>query len=278
MQATINFIRESLAEIYPQQEITSFTKMILEEVSKLPMAMILCDKSKKITAEQRTLVDKIVDRLKNHEPIQYIFGYTEFYGLQFDVNKNVLIPRPETEELVEIIVANCKKSHSAILDIGTGSGCIAISLKANINNASVSAWDVSEEALLTAKENALKNKQDITFSHIDVLQEIPKNQKFDIIVSNPPYVLESEKLQMENNVLEHEPHLALFVDDNNPLLFYNRIADIARKLLNKDGLLYFEINSMKGQETVDMLKNKGYQNIELIKDLSGKDRITKASI
>lgn len=276
MQATIQYIKESLIDLYPEQEAGSFARIIIEEITGKTYAMILCDKSTKITEEQMASINKIIERLRRFEPIQYIFGSTEFYGLAFDVDENVLIPRPETEELVELILNNNKDSNPSILDIGTGSGCIAITLKNSLKESKVTAWDVSGGALDIARNNAKKNSVDICFQHVDVLKDYPASETFDIIVSNPPYVLESEKAEMEHNVLDNEPHLALFVPDNQALLFYERIADIANNLLTTNGLLYFEINSAKGLETVEMLKGKGYINVELHKDLSGKDRMVRA--
>lgn len=276
MQNTISKIRESLSNIYPESEISGFIRLIMEHTTGLSIPTILSDKNTKITEAQLLNINKIVQRLETFEPIQYILEETEFYGLPFYVNKNVLIPRPETEELVEKIIFDNKKDDIHILDIGTGSGCIAISLKKNIKGSIVSAWDISTGALEVANLNAKKNQVEILTQEIDILSNYSNESLFDIIVSNPPYVLEIEKLEMDNNVLDYEPHTALFVPDNNPLLFYNRIADIAKKLLKPNGYLYFEINSMKGNETISMLNEKGFSKTELIKDMSGKDRIVKA--
>lgn len=276
MQDTLKHIRKSLAGYIDQSEINSMSRYIIEDVTGLSLSAILTDKSKQITAEQRRSIDKIISRLQNFEPIQYILGYCEFYGLSFDVKTGVLIPRSETEELVDLIIKDHKNATPSILDIGTGSGCIAISLSKNIPNSKVEAWDISEEALKIAKENASKNKVSTEFRLINVLGDVPIDMKFDIIVSNPPYVLDSEKAEMEKHVLDHEPHLALFVPDNEALMFYERIADVAKTLLTSDGHLYFEINSMKGQETLDVLEKKGFTDILLIQDIYGKDRIIKA--
>lgn len=277
MQDIVFYIKESLRGLYTESEISSLTGIIIESATDLTLSSIRIDKSKKISPIQEGKIKGIVSRLKNYEPIQYILGETEFFGLSFHVNRDVLIPRPETEELVEIILNENKGSSSRILDIGTGSGAIAITLKKNIKEASVTAWDISSEAIDVARKNAEKNNVDIIFNNVDVLGVYPHEELFDIIVSNPPYVLESEKKNMEDNVLRYEPHLALFVDDNEPLIFYERIASIATDILNPKGKLYFEINSSKGQDTIDMLINKGFRDVELIRDLSGKDRIIKAS-
>lgn len=228
-----------------------------------------------ITPDQQQEIDAIIDRLKKHEPIQYILEETEFFGLPFTVNKNVLIPRPETEELVELIISENKKPGLHILDIGTGSGAIAIALAKQMDKANVSAWDISYKALDVAVLNSKINSVDISFKIVDVLGDYPIDKKFDIIVSNPPYIMEKEKVSMEQNVLDYEPHSALFVPDNNALLFYNRIADISSNLLNPGGKLYFEINRAKGQETVTILKEKGFTQIALFKDLSKNDRMVR---
>jgi release factor glutamine methyltransferase len=195
------------------------------------------------------------------------------------VNSDVLIPRPETEELVEWIVdvAKRKEGRVRVLDIGTGSGCIAVSIAKNVGTAQVDAWDVSEGALRTARENAASNGVDVRFERVDVLSFDGKtsNEKYDIIVSNPPYICKSEAKDMERNVLEHEPHIALFVDDDDPLLFYRRIADIGNHLLNDGGLLFYEINRQYGAETIAMLQASGYSNIVIRQDQFGNDRMAK---
>ncbi|MCL4140592.1 UNVERIFIED_CONTAM: hypothetical protein GTU68_019375 [Idotea baltica] len=231
-----------------------------------------------ITDDLLSTFKNIINRLQKEEPIQYILGNTAFYGLPFLVNENTLIPRPETEELVEWVLKEDEKSLK-ILDIGTGSGCIPISLAKNLKNASISAIDISTEALEVAKQNAALNNVAIHFIEMDILKTTSLNVKnFDIIVSNPPYVRELEKVEIKNNVLQNEPHLALFVDDENPLLFYKKIADLAKQHLSKNGLLFFEINQYLGKETVEMLHQKGFQSLELKKDLFGNDRMIKASL
>lgn len=276
MQDIIQNIRKSLSEFYPESEISGLLRLLIEHVTQSSIPALLSDKSTKITEEELLKIDKIIERLKKFEPIQYILGETEFYGLPFVVNHNVLIPRPETEELVELILNENKTDHLRILDIGTGSGCIAISLKKHLPKSSIEGWDISKGALDVASLNSKNNSVDVAFSQIDILSEYPNKRSFDIIVSNPPYVLDSEKNQMHANVLDYEPHTALFVADNNPLLFYNRIADVATQLLTEGGKLYFEINRMKGEETIKMLEDKKFSNIQLIKDISSNDRIIKA--
>ena len=226
----------------------------------------------------------IIERLQKEEPLQYILGSTEFYGLPFKVDKNTLIPRPETEELVEWILIEIVKLQSSrvtklsILDIGTGTGCIPISLAKNLSNVSISAVEISSEALKIANQNAILNNVAVNFIETDILNTENLPQQFDIIVSNPPYVRELEKVEIKNNVLENEPHLALFVDDDNPLIFYSKIADLAKNHLTAKGLLFFEINQYLGKETVEMLQQKGFNSIELKKDLLGNDRMIKAKL
>lgn len=275
MQNLINYIRVTLKPYYPETEISGLTRIIAEHITKLPYSVTLLEK-KEITSSQTEQLNSIINRLQQHEPIQYILGETEFFGLNFSVNRATLIPRPETEELVELIINDHLQSKPSVLDIGTGSGCIAVALARYLKGSTVSAWDFSAEALEIAKQNAQANDVVVEFSHVDVLGDYPVNKKFDIIVSNPPYVLESEKETMEKNVLDYEPYSALFVPNDNPLLFYERIANLASELLNKDGKLYFEINQAQGQATINMLNEKGYTNISLFKDLSKRDRIIKA--
>lgn len=276
MQDILQNIRKSLSGFYPDNEISGLVRLLIEHVTKSSMPALLSDKNTKITSEEVLKIDKIVERLQRFEPIQYILGETEFYGLPFTVNQDVLIPRPETEELVELILNENKESKPRILDIGTGSGCIAVSLQKHLHESSVTAWDISEKALAVAALNSKSNSVNVTFNQVDILSDYPTNHSFDIIVSNPPYVLDSEKTDIHANVLEYEPHTALFVADNNPLLFYNRIADVAIQLLTDGGKLYFEINRAKGQETIKMLENKKFSEIRLIKDISGNDRMVRA--
>lgn len=276
MQDLLFNIRKSLSEFYPDNEISGLIRIIVEYITKSSMPALLSDKNTKITSEENLKIDKIVERLQRFEPIQYIIGKTEFYGLPFIVNQDVLIPRPETEELVELILNENKGNKSQILDIGTGSGCIAISLQKHLPEANITGWDISDKALSIAEINNKNNGVDVIFKQVDILSDYPNNQHFDIIVSNPPYVLDSEKIDMHSNVLDYEPHTALFVPDHSPLLFYNKIADVATQLLGNGGKLYFEINRAKGQETIKMLEGKNFSNIRLIKDISGNDRIIRA--
>ena len=245
----------------------------------------------KITQETLNLLQSATKQLEQEVPLQYIIGKTEFYGLPFVVNKHVLIPRPETEELVAWVVSessgfktfNTSTKHTTEtkqlknLDIGTGSGCIPISLKKQLPFAKISAIDISKEALGVAKKNAVLNNVDIHFILQDILKTVALDQHYDIIISNPPYVRELEKKELKNNVLKNEPHVALFVENDNPLIFYAKIAELAKKYLNKNGLLFFEINQYLGTETIDLVNKKGLKNIQLKKDMFGNDRIIVAS-
>lgn len=281
---------ESLKHLYPTSEIDSFFFIILEEYMGFKRIDIVLKSDFNIDQKSLNLMQIATKQLEQEIPIQYIIGKTEFFGLPFNINKEVLIPRPETEELVERVIkevsliktyktdSNETKNEKQlkILDIGTGSGCIAISLKKEIPSSKISAIDVSNEALRIAKKNALLNKVDINFIHLDILKTNNLDKLYDVIVSNPPYVRELEKKEMKNNVLNNEPHLALFVDNKNPLLFYNKIAELAKNFLTKNGQLHFEINQYLGKETIKLLAEKGFKNIQLKKDIFGNDRIITA--
>lgn len=265
-----------ISNLYPETEIQSFFNILVEFKLHLSRIQLALEHNFKLDNDDLDFLKNALLKLKNQIPIQYIIGETAFYGLMFKVDKNVLIPRPETEELVEWIILNHKKNESLkILDIGTGSGCIAISLAKNLLNAKVSAIDISSEALNVAKNNAAMNQVTVDFMSADILKIKKLENDFGIIVSNPPYVRELEKAQMQQNVLSNEPHIALFVKDENPLLFYDKIAELAKNHLAENGVLYFEINQYLGAEIVDLLKSKGFKNIELKKDIYGVDRIVK---
>ncbi len=279
------YFTEALSEIYPKTEIDAFFFLLIEAKLNLQRIDTVMKPDFLIIDEALSELKVIVKRLKTEEPIQYILGETEFYGLPFKVNENTLIPRPETEELVEWVINETPKLRSKnpdqklkILDIGTGTGCIPISLAKNLKNVTLSAIDVSSEALKVAQQNALLNNVAISFLEIDILDAAKLPQEYDIVVSNPPYVRELEKVEVNNNVLQNEPHLALFVDDHNPLIFYKKIASLAKQGLTKNGLLFFEINQYLGKETVEMLQKQGFKNIELKKDFIGNDRMIKANI
>lgn len=280
MTETVAHINDSLKDLYPKSEIGSFTRLIMERVCNLQPHNLMFCKDKKLSGSEKERIQEIVMQLQNSVPIQYALGIADFYGLEFEVNPSVLIPRPETEELVELIIKDSEDKEVKILDIGTGSGCIAIALGKYLKKSEVIAVDVSVTALDTARKNAKRAGVPVTFIYTDILSLEKSDMDipflFDIIVSNPPYVKESEKITMERNVLDYEPHLALFVSDNDPLLFYRHIAQFGKNKLKREGYLYFEINAQCGILTSDMLQEEGYRNIELIQDLSGNDRIIKA--
>lgn len=275
--------KTALSELYPSEEIQSFFNILSEKYLHLSRIEIALNPEIEISEETSTKFNEALLRLKNHEPIQYIIGETEFYGLPFKVNKHTLIPRPETEELVDWILSEQKRiTHNSqpitILDIGTGSGCIAISLSKNLDNSEVSALDISEEALKIAKENAAMNNVEIEFFQADILKTKKLPKQYDVIVSNPPYVRELEKKQMQQNVLNHEPDSALFVENDDPLLFYRMISQLAKNHLKQNGKLFFEINEYLANELTSLLKNEGFKNIEVKKDIFGKDRMLKCSL
>lgn len=276
------YFKNSLSQVYPTTEINSFFFLLVEEYLGLQRIDTVLKPNFKIDEENLSILKNALARLQNEEPIQYIIGKTEFYGLPFLVDKNTLIPRPETEELVEWVLEEVGSleievgKSLSILDIGTGTGCIPISLAKNLSKVKVSAIDVSVDALKIAKKNAALHKVAVNFLQVDILQAEKLHQKFDVIISNPPYVRELEKVEIHNNVLQNEPHLALFVSDENPLLFYDKIADLAKNHLTKNGVLFFEINQYLGKETCKLLETKGFKNIQLKKDLFGNDRMIKA--
>ena len=272
----VEYIRSQLIEKYTKSEIRVLSSLILKEVCNLTFSDIVSCKFKNLSITEKQKIIDIVGRLQNNEPIQYVLGKTEFYGLDFIVNSSVLIPRPETEELVEWVLQETKHINPHLLDIGTGSGCIAIALAKHLHYGTVDAWDVSEEALKVARNNAALNHVSINFSKVDVLKPVDIDKHFDIIVSNPPYITVSEKNKMERNVLDFEPHEALFVPNDESLIFYNKISDIALKMLNSKGYLYFEINQAKGTDVMELLKKKGFENVQLKKDISGNSRMIKA--
>lgn len=271
-----------LKEIHEESEIDSFFLLLIDFMYQLRRIDLSMRPDFEIPKEDVSRWESFILDLKNEKPIQYIIGEAWFYGLRFEVNEDTLIPRPETEELVEWIIESQKSKVQSqkleILDIGTGSGCIPISLKANLPQANVSAIDVSEKALEMSKRNAELNNVEVNFIQNNILEVGDLNQHFDIIVSNPPYVRNLEKEEIKKNVLDYEPHLALFVEDTDALLFYRKIAQLALKNLSPNGLLFFEINQYLGKETVELLENIGFKNIELKKDMYGNDRMIRCSI
>ena len=269
---------QALTSIFDEKEIESFFYIILEAFHTLKRVDLVLNPGLELDTIQLLRWEAVLSQLIEQKPIQYILGETEFYGLPFYVNENTLIPRPETEELVEWIMKDLKFKKFKdlkILDIGTGSGCIAISLAKNLPDASVFAIDVSEKALATAKKNAERNEVKVTFIEKNILETEDLNQQFDIIVSNPPYVRNLEKQEIHKNVLDYEPHLALFVNDDDALVFYRKITELALKNLSKSGQLYFEINQYLGKEMVELLEKYHFKYIEIKKDIYGNDRMIR---
>ena len=282
-----DIFHKELDEIYGKNEVDSFFFMLTEDYFGIERFTLALDPDIVITKEQETSIFSALSELRLEKPIQHILGKAHFYGLEFTVNEHTLIPRPETEELITFILEKAKyatNKNLSILDIGTGSGCIAIALKKKLPYAKVFAIDISENALEVAQKNAKDNDVEVQFVQADVLSlndlHIFKNndEPFHIFVSNPPYVRNLEKAEMRKNVLEYEPDSALFVEDNNPLVFYDKIANLAMKYLKINGSLYFEINQYLGKEMIDLLDGKQFQNIELRKDIFGVDRMLKADI
>lgn len=277
MHPIVYEIRDALRGYYPDSEALSLAKMLLVEAFGFSTLELYGGKDKEISGNRLRDLHEMLSRLQKNEPIQYILGKETFCGLTFEVDENVLIPRPETRELVEWIVADYELVPACrILDVGTGSGCISISLAKFIPGASVESWDISEGALEIARRNCKLNEVEVLLRQQDVLSAQPQPACFDVIVSNPPYITESEKPDMEVNVLDWEPATALFVPDTDPLLFYRKIAELGAVMLKEGGSLYFEINRAYGNETVQMLEALGYKQIELRKDDWDNDRMIKA--
>ena len=273
-----NFLN-SLSGFYTEKEILSLFFQSVQKVTGYPKSVLLADPAFSFSCEQEKQLNTILVRLQAMEPIQYILEECEFYGLLFYVNPTVLIPRPETEELVEWIISDHSGQRGNLLDIGTGSGCIAVSTGNFLKSFSVSAIDISGSALAVAKRNAERNNCQIQFMQADILKpdNIRFDDIFDVIVSNPPYVREQEKQRMSQNVVGYEPHLALFVSDDDPLVFYKTIALFGKKQLKERGKLYLETNEALGKETVTLLSSLGYKDIVLRKDIFGRDRMIRAT-
>ncbi|MCC8426752.1 peptide chain release factor N(5)-glutamine methyltransferase [Mucilaginibacter sp. UR6-11] len=271
--------KQDLAGIYDAQETEAITLTVLTDLLNSSKATVKAFPEKELTLTQQEEANSILSQLKTGKPLQYALGYAGFYGLKFLVNPATLIPRPETEELVQWVLESVdgRQWLGNILDIGTGSGCIAISLKKNLPNAQVFAVDISADALQTAKENAAMNKVEVNFVQDDILNSQLKTHNLQLIISNPPYVTLDDKKRMHTNVTDFEPHSALFVPEDDPLIFYKAIADFAVKNLVKGGLLFFEINESLGKETVELLESKGFTNVELRRDMSDRDRMVKAT-
>jgi len=278
MLNAIDHIKKELNGLYPETEIKSFVNLLISKISGLSVTGIIVNKNTIFSVEQHEILNSFIEKLKLFTPIQYILGETMFMDSIFEVNEAVLIPRPETEELVEwIIESGCSTADGLkILDIGTGSGCIAVSLQKHLPGASVTAFDISRDALEVARRNAMTNGVTVDFRQFDVLSDETYNSNFNLIVSNPPYITEPEKKDILPNVLNFEPHIALFVPENDPLLFYRKIIQFSCNYLTQGGQLYFEIHRDRGQEITELLKKSGFTEIELRKDISGNDRMMKA--
>ncbi|WP_422348230.1 peptide chain release factor N(5)-glutamine methyltransferase [Flagellimonas sp.] len=277
-----DIFHKELDPIYAAEEVDSFFHLCIEHYLHLERFTLVLQPDLVLTKEEETPLFEALSKLRLEEPLQYILGTAHFMDLDFKANEHVLIPRPETEELVEWVISDCQVERSRdlrILDIGTGSGCIAIALAKKFPDANVYALDVSEKAIGVAKENAKLNGVDVTFVHQDILNpDFKLELEFDVIVSNPPYVRELEKVEIKNNVKKYEPHVALFVQDEDPLLFYKTITQFAISHLGKKGKLYFEINQYLGKETQALLEAHNFLEIELRKDIFGNDRMLKGQL
>lgn len=273
-----SYIKQALAEAYPEGEVRAFVRILFEEWLHYSTVDIYMRADCEVPdfVEQKML--RAVERLLAHEPIQHIVGVAHFHGHRFKVDRHTLIPRPETEQLVDMVIDQNPATDLRVLDIGTGSGCIAISLARALKFAQVTAFDVSQAALDVAAGNASALGAKVKFCLTDILSDKPVDNQFDIIVSNPPYICHSEKSQMESNVLLYEPHTALFVPDNDPLLFYRAIALYASRALSPGGKLYFEINAAYGNATAQLLKQHGFTDIEIVRDFYGRDRFASARL
>ncbi|QBQ41618.1 peptide chain release factor N(5)-glutamine methyltransferase [Sphingobacterium psychroaquaticum] len=280
-RAIADTYRDDLQSYYNQDESRQLFLLAFSHITGMKSAQFgLMQQSTPNSAMTEQFLS-ILAELATGRPIQHILGKADFYGESFYVNAHTLIPRPETEELVDLIIRNHPDSGLRVLDVGTGSGCIAISLAKHLSGARVSAIDISADAVAVARRNADHLEVDVQFVIADILEWdliLQADQQFDIIVSNPPYITPKEQAEMHPNVLRHEPHTALFVEEHNPLLFYNAIADLAKVHLAVGGVLYFEINQYLGPETVDLLQKKGFTSVELLQDINGADRMIRASI
>ncbi|MDR2848207.1 MAG: peptide chain release factor N(5)-glutamine methyltransferase [Bacteroidales bacterium] len=278
----ISDIKSRLSGIYPTEELDGIIRILLSHYINVSLPEIFLDHHKVPEAEKLTALWDAVAKLRHHCPIQYVIGETEFYGLTFKLTSDVLIPRPETEELTDLIIQDARRMPQntplKIVDIGTGSGCIAVSLASALPLSEVWAVDISQQALQVAAQNAEMNRVHVHFRHADILSEndFAPDELFDVIVSNPPYVTQQDKAEMQANVLHYEPHLALFPEGDNPLVFYERIALWGTRHLQPQGRLYLEINETFPEETSAILKRLQYQDITVKKDIRGKWRMVTA--
>lgn len=277
MKETLNKLRSKLIPVYGKGESDAIIRLIFHYLKGWSLTDILIHQNEELSPFIKSEIDKILVRLLNYEPIQYITGHARFHGMDLTIKPGVLIPRPETDELVDLILdENRGRDDLKVLDVCTGSGCIAISLAKNLPFSKVTAVDFSDIAIEIASQNSYTLKTKVQFIKEDIFDWAPKD-KFDIIVSNPPYVMDKEALAMERNVLDYEPHEALFVRDDDPLVFYKRIADMAKTSLVETGKIYFEINPLLADDLKNLMKEKGFQNINLFRDSFGKLRFLTAS-
>lgn len=259
----------------PKTEINSLAYRVVESLFHIDKTEVMVDRSINITSREKKAMDQFIARINNNEPLQYIVGETEFYGRKFEVNSSVMIPRPETEELVALIIKENRDKKIRFLDIGTGSGCIPVTLLRELKDAKASAIDFDPRVIKTARSNTARYEVEIEFLLIDILTEPIPGGPFDLIVSNPPYVRESEKEHMKPNVLDHEPPTALFVSDNDPMLFYRRICELSQQALKEGGRLYFEVNEYYAEDIKAMMEVMEYHSVDIVKDLNGKNRIVR---
>jgi release factor glutamine methyltransferase len=279
VSSATNYFREELKNQFELSELYQILQITFTHYFSLEKADLILNKEDFFLESDFDKLKTIISELKTNKPLAQIIGEWEFFDLTFKVTESTLIPRPETEELVQLIIdENNNQKELSILDIGTGSGCIAISLKNNLPNTNVTAYDISDAALSVASENAISNNVSVGFKKVDILNADNQKINFDVIVSNPPYITVKEKKLMHENVLAFEPHLALFVDNETPLVFYISIANFAIEHLNKGGKLYFEINEYYGVEVKEMLQKKGFKKVNIVKDINDKDRIVSCTI
>jgi release factor glutamine methyltransferase len=274
-----NYLKKELYDIYPEREITAITNLIFKTQFGIDRLHLLLDSGQNVHSQTVSRIVELCIELKTRKPLQYILGETSFYNCTIKVNNETLIPRPETEELVDQIIRENPGFKGRVIDIGTGSGCIAIAIKKNLRKSEVTGIDISAGALVMASSNSILNNVDVSFLKGDILKfDSELIPPVEIIVSNPPYVLESEKQNMSQNILDFEPHNALFVPDDDPLIFYRAIVNLSERILIPGGKLYFEINEAKGREMFRMLESAGYSEIKITDDINGKNRFIKGRL
>lgn len=278
IQAVTNYIKQQLSAALDDQEVRQTIRVMMKHYFGFSATDLVFKRDHRFTESELVKIIHCVKRLQKHEPLAQILGETEFFGLPFYVNQHTLIPRPETEELVDWILHDYQQQVPKILEIGTGSGCIPIALKKHLTASELTAYDISEEALEVAKRNTKRNQVAVNFQQVDILSASFNADDFwDIIVSNPPYIAQKEFDSMDKNVTDYEPHLALFVSDEDPLIFYRKIAELGLQHLANNGTIYVEINQYLSQQTVALFQAIGYSQVELRKDINGNDRMIKAS-